>query len=118
MKTLLMQVRLLLVLLILCCGIYPAVVWAAGRALFSHQAEGSLVRDSHGVIIGSELLGQEFTSPRYFHSRPSAVAWNASGSGGSNLGPTNSVLVSRIADSITSATELDGVTTATVAADR
>jgi len=95
MKDLLIAVRTTLVLLVLVCGIYPAVVWAIGQIAFRDEANGSLiVRD--GRVIGSSLIGQPFTSDRYFHPRPSAVDFNAQASGGSNLGPTSRKLRDRI----------------------
>lgn len=118
MNTVLTQARLALVLLILCSCIYPVVVWALGRAFFPRQAEGSLVRRADGTVIGSELIGQQFTSARYFHGRPSAVGWNAALSGGSNLAMTNPELVKRMAASITAASMLDGLATTTIAVDR
>lgn len=74
---------------------FPAVVWAIGRVAFPDQAAGSLIRDSSGKVIGSALLGQNFSKPQYFHSRPSAAGagYDAANSGGSNLGPTSDKLV-------------------------
>ena len=78
--------------------LYPAAVTGVARTLFPFQAEGSLVlRD--GRVIGSELIGQSFSSPRYFWGRPSAtapMANNAAGSGGSNQGPTNPALADAV----------------------
>jgi len=81
-------IRTTLVLLILTCGLYPAIVWIIGQLAFRDQANGSLiVRD--GRVIGSSLIGQSFTSDRYFHPRPSASNYDATASGGTNLGPTS-----------------------------
>lgn len=71
--------------------LYPLLVLGIGQGLFSHQANGSLVED-HGRIAGSELIGQEFTHPGYFWSRPSALTpfqYNAMSSTGTNLGPSD-----------------------------
>ena len=79
--------------------IYPAVITLAAQVLFPHQANGSLIRDTNGRVIGSELLGQQFSQDKYFQSRPSATGsypYNAAGSGGSNLGPTNEDLLKQL----------------------
>jgi potassium-transporting ATPase KdpC subunit len=83
-----------LLLAVLCCGIYPAVVWAVGQGLFFHKANGSLVR-VEGKVAGSSLLAQGFTAPNYFHPRPSAAGqgYDAAGSSGTNLGPTSKKLI-------------------------
>jgi K+-transporting ATPase ATPase C chain len=70
-------------------GAYPLAVRALGAAVFRGQAEGSLVRDAGGTILGSRLLAQKFTRDEYFQPRPSAVESDASAAGGSNLGPSN-----------------------------
>jgi potassium-transporting ATPase KdpC subunit len=78
--------------------VYPLVVTALAHLLFPSQAEGSLVTIK-GRIVGSRLIGQPFTSRGYFRSRPSAAGpagYDAANSGGSNLGPTNRVLIDRI----------------------
>jgi len=83
-----------LLLAVLCCGIYPAVVWAFGQGLFSGKANGSLVKVD-GKVAGSSLLAQGFTAPNYFHPRPSAAGqgYDAVHSGGTNLGPTSKKLI-------------------------
>ena len=92
-----------LLLAVLCCGIYPAVVWAVGQGLFSGKANGSLVRVD-GKVAGSSLLAQGFTAPNYFHPRPSAAGqgYDAASSSGTNLGPTSKKLIEdvkqRVAD--------------------
>ena len=86
-----------LLLAVLCCGIYPAVVWAVGQGLFSGNANGSLVRVG-GNVVGSSLLAQGFAGPSYFHPRPSAAGqgYDAVHSGGTNLGPTSKKLIGEV----------------------
>ncbi len=82
-----------ILLTILLCGIYPLAIWGIGQLLFSEKANGSILVREKG-IVGSVLIAQRFTSPAYFHSRPSAVAYasSAADSGGSNLGPLSKLL--------------------------
>jgi K+-transporting ATPase ATPase C chain len=85
--------------------LYPGVVTGLAQLLFHDKANGSLVYASNGQVIGSELIGQYWTSPKYFHGRPSATSnpstgtpepYAADNSSGSNLGPTNSVLIQKV----------------------
>ncbi|HEY9071894.1 MAG TPA: potassium-transporting ATPase subunit KdpC [Candidatus Ozemobacteraceae bacterium] len=97
MKTLIVSLRCCAVTLVLCGLIYPAAVTALAHLLFAHQAGGSLIGDADGKIVGSELIGQEFSDAAYFHGRPSAGNGDPMSSGGSNSGPTSRALKERIA---------------------
>lgn len=96
---LLVSLRITIVLIVITCAIYPALVWIAGQLLFPHQANGSLVTRG-GHVVGSELIAQSFSNDRYFHSRPSAIDYDAMNSGASNLGPTSKKLADRIATDV------------------
>ena len=78
-----------LVTMLLFGGAYHVAVWALGQVAFPAQVEGGLIRRDDGTVVGSRLIAQAFTGPRYFHSRPSAVDYNAASTGGSNFGPAN-----------------------------
>lgn len=91
LKETLTSILATLLLAIIVCGIYPVVVWGASQLLFPHQANGSLIESSDRKLIGSEWLGQNFTSAKYFQPRPSSAGsgYDAANSSGSNLGPTS-----------------------------
>jgi potassium-transporting ATPase KdpC subunit len=99
----------ILALTILTGLVYPLVMTGIAGTLFPYQAQGSMIEQG-GKVVGSALIGQEFTSDKYFHGRPSATVapdpndasktvpapYNAANSGGSNLGPTNKALIERV----------------------
>lgn len=90
-----------LLLVVLCCGIYPALVWAIGQGVFPHQANGSMIQVD-GKFTGSSLLAQGFTGSNYFHPRPSAAGqgYDAANSGGTNLGPTSKKLMEDVKERV------------------
>src|SRR5690606_12968143 len=79
---------------------YPLAMTGLAGAIAPRQAAGSPVTDAAGRVVGSALVGQDFTSPGYFHGRPSAVGYDAAAAGASNLGPTSAALAAQIGDRI------------------
>lgn len=98
MRNLWIAVKMTLVLMVLTGIIYPIVVFGIADVIFPSQAGGSLITHG-GRVVGSAVIGQNFSQERYFHGRPSAAGdkgYDASNSGGSNLGPTNKTLISTV----------------------
>ena len=94
-KELVIALRVTAVTLVLTGLVYPLVTTGLAQVLFPWRADGSFVKDERGRVVGSELLGQGFTSPSYFHPRPSAAGkdgWDPTSSSATNLGPTSKKL--------------------------
>lgn len=99
MKAIRPALMMLLLFTLICGGIYPAMVTGLARICFPSQANGSLLTNQSGLMIGSALIGQPFSDPGYLWPRPSAtgdLAYNPLASGGSNAGPTNPVYLQTI----------------------
>jgi K+-transporting ATPase ATPase C chain len=115
LKTILIETRISIVATIataiLCCGVYPLIVWGIGQVIFPKQANGSLLKDASGNIVGSSLIGQNFTLAKYFHPRPSAAGsgYDPTSSGGTNLGPTSDKLIHGVHGQSDPTQNFDGV---------
>jgi K+-transporting ATPase ATPase C chain len=114
MSSLLRELRASLIatmcLAVLVCAVYPIFVWAVAQVVFSHRANGSFVVID-GNPVGSSLIGQPFSGPKYFHPRPSAAGdgYDAANSGGSNLGPLSKKLIDDVAARIARYRKLNGI---------
>jgi len=95
MQKLITTTRIFLIFTIILGVAYPLLIMVLGQSIFPYQANGSLLTH-HGKIIGSSLIAQEFTSHKYFHSRFSAINYNATNSGGSNLAASNAQLYTNV----------------------
>lgn len=84
-----------LALAVLVCGVYPLVVWGLAQVMFHDKANGSLIKGKDGQVVGSALIGQSFTDASFFHPR-SANGYEATNSGGTNLGPTSDKLINGV----------------------
>lgn len=94
-------VRLSLVFIVLCGMIYPLTTTALAQVLMPSQANGSLLKNDAGVVVGSELIGQNFTNPGLFHGRVSSIEYKAEASGSNNYAPSNPDMLQRTKDFIT-----------------
>ena len=101
-KNLIISILMTVVTTVLCGIIYPLVVTGLAQAIFPKKANGELIQNA-GKTVGSSLIGQGFSGPTYFHSRPSAAGagYDAANSAGSNLGPTNQKLIDRVHQDVT-----------------
>jgi len=109
-----------LALAVVCCGLYPLLVFGIAQVCFPDKANGSLIVDAHGTVLGSRLIGQPFSADKYFHPRPSCAGngYDAANSGGSNLGPTSQKLRDAIAQNLADYRAQNGLaTSAPVPAD-
>lgn len=116
------SVRMTIVLTLLLGFAYPAAVWAVGRVAFREAAGGNLLRSEEGnptsPVVGSSLIGQSFVMPGHFHGRPSGAGngYDATSSGGTNLGPTSKKLADSVRDAV-AAVRTDEAATGSVPAD-
>jgi K+-transporting ATPase ATPase C chain len=115
MKSFMTELRISVVssflLAVLLCGIYPVAVWIITQGLFPDKANGSLIVQK-GKVVGSSLIAQRFTGPKYFHTRPSSAGrgYDAANSGGSNLGPISKKLIDTVGQRIAEYRKKNGLT--------
>ncbi|GAA0445447.1 K(+)-transporting ATPase subunit C [Lentibacillus halophilus] len=89
-------IRISLLIMLLCGLVYPAIMTGIAQATMPNKADGSLIYNEKEEIIGSELIGQHFTEPQYFHGRVSSIKYDASGSNSPNYAPSNPKLLKRV----------------------
>jgi K+-transporting ATPase ATPase C chain len=95
MTNFLASIRVVVATMLICVAGYAMAIWAIAQVLTPATANGSLITAPDGTVIGSRLIAQKFTQPRYFWPRPSAVDYNGAGAGGSNKSPTSPDLTAR-----------------------
>ncbi|WP_088011647.1 potassium-transporting ATPase subunit KdpC [Gottfriedia acidiceleris] len=93
-------IRMTLVLILICGIIYPLTVTGVAQVIMKDKADGSLIYNKKKQVIGSELIGQQFTSPEYFHGRVSSIEYKSEGSGSNNFAPSNPDLKKRLDESV------------------
>ena len=94
------SILLMALSVVICCILYPLVLWAVGQTVFPFEANGSMVKGPDGAIVGSRLIAQPFTKDEYFQPRPSTPSFDASASASSSLAPSNYALRDRVARSL------------------
>jgi len=100
MRIIWMTLRTTFSVAIVCCIIYNVAVWAVAQAAAPDKANGSLIENAEGQVVGSSLIGQSFADPGYFHGRVSSIEYDANGSGTPNYAPSNPDLLTRAEQSI------------------
>ncbi len=100
MSSFIASLRVVIATMAICVAGYAALILGFAQAITPATANGSLITGSKGTVIGSELIAQKFSEPRYFWPRPSAVDYNGAGAGGSNKSPTNPDLTKRAEETV------------------
>jgi K+-transporting ATPase ATPase C chain len=108
--------RAAVVLILLCGGLYPLLITTVGKVMFPHQALGSMIIVDDR-IVGSELVGQRFVAPEYFHGRPSAASYDPFSVGGSNYAASNPDLRARVAEDSAAIAEREDIAPTSIPAD-
>lgn len=93
-------IRTSLLIMLLCGFVYPVATTGIAQILLPEQADGNLIYNENGEVIGADLIGQNFTDPKYFHGRVSSIEYNAAGSGSANFAPSNKEMIQRTMDSV------------------